>query len=329
MANGLCYLFTGPEIGERQGAVQSVRQSITKTYGVAPEEQSFYASENPISDIVSVLRNSSLFCDARLILIKNAECIKKKDDVELLAGYLIQPQEDTFLILISDEIGIDKKLEAVIPKDQKKIFWELFENRKTEWVMNFFRRSGFQIHPDAVETILELVENNTEALRQECSRLILFLDKSIPISAEKVEQLLAHTREESAFTLFSQIALGDQEKGLEIVHTLLNSKESPQALFAGLAWCFRKLLDYLGLVQARQLNDFELKKIGLASPRAQRDYREAAKRYDTQGALKALSLIAEGDVQLRSAGSALEQVLMDIYLSKIFNFASRHAFAAK
>ncbi|MCA1949878.1 MAG: DNA polymerase III subunit delta [Treponema sp.] len=327
MAKGLCYLFTGPEIGERQDAVQAVRQEITKKYGLAPEEQSFYASETPISDIVSVLRNSSLFSDARLILVKNAEYIKKKDDIELLASYLVQAQEDTFLILISDEIGIDKKLEAAIPKDQKKIFWELFENRKTEWVTAFFRRSGFQIQSDAVETILELVENNTEALRQECSRLVLFLDKAEPISAEKIEQLLAHTREESAFTLFTQIALGDREKGLEIVHTLLNSKESPQALFAGLAWCFRKLLDYLGLVQTRQLNDFELKKIGLASPRAQRDYREAAKRYDTQRALKALSLITEGDIQIRSAGSALEHILIDIYISRIFDLASQHTLA--
>ena len=128
MAKGLCYLFTGPEIGERQDAIQRIRQELTKKYGASPEEQSFYASETAVSDIVSVLRNGSLFSDVRLILVKNAESIKKKEDVELLGAYIAQPQEDTTLILISDEIGIDKKLEAAIPKEQKKIFWELFEN---------------------------------------------------------------------------------------------------------------------------------------------------------------------------------------------------------
>lgn len=327
MAKGLCYLFTGPEIGERQDTIQKIRSELTKQYGTAPEEQSFYASETAVSDIVSVLRNGSLFSDARLILIKNAELIKKKEDVELLASYLAQPQEDTSLILISDEIAIDKKLEAAIPKEQKKIFWELFENRKTEWVTSFFKRAGFQILPDAVETILELVENNTEALRQECSRLTLFLDKNIPIRAELVEQYLAHTRQESAFSLFSQIALGDREKSIEILHTLLDSKESPQAIIAGLTWSFRKLADYLALVNTGQLNDFELKKIGLASLRAQRDYKEAAKRYTSRTTMRALAMLAEWDIQLRSMGTALESVLMDIYLLKIFDLSSQHTLA--
>jgi len=322
MAKGLCYLFTGPEIGERQDAIQKIRSELTKQYGTAPEEQSFYASETAVSDIVSVLRNGSLFSDARLILIKNAESIKKKEDIELLGGYIAQPQEDTTLILVSDEIAIDKKLEAVIPKEQKKIFWELFENRKTEWVSSFFKRAGFQIQPDAVETILELVENNTEALRQECSRLTLFLDTHVPVSAELVEQYLAHTRQESAFSLFSQIAQGDREKSLEILHTLLDSKESPQAIIAGLTWSFRKLADYLALVNTGQLNDFELKKIGLASSRVQRDYKEAAKRYTPRSTMRALALLAEWDIQLRSMGTALQSILIDIYLLKIFDLSS-------
>jgi DNA polymerase-3 subunit delta len=329
MAQGICYLFTGPEIGERQDTIQKIRQEITKKYGSAPEEQSFYASETAVPDIVSILRNSSLFSEARLILIKNAESIKKKEDIELLAGYITQPQEDTTLILISDEIGIDKKLEAVFPKEQKKIFWELFDNRKTEWVVSYFKRAGFTIQPDAVETILELVENNTEALRQECSRLILFLDKNQPVTADLIEQYLAHTRQESAFSLFTQIALGDREKSLEILHTLLDAKESPQAIIAGLSWSFRKLADYLALAEEGQLNDFELKKIGLGSLRSQRDYREAAKRYNTPSTMRALALLAEWDVQLRSMGTGIEPVLMDIYLLKLSDLSSQHTLALR
>ncbi|AEJ20683.1 DNA polymerase III subunit delta [Gracilinema caldarium] len=324
MAQGLCYLFTGPEVGEQQDTIQYIRQELTKKYGSTPEEQSFYASETTVSDIVSILRNGSLFSDARLILVKNAEYIKKKEDVELLSGYMTQPQEDTTLILISEEIGIDKKLEATIPKEHKKIFWELFDNRKTEWVVTFFKRSGYNIQPDAVEAILELVENNTAALRQECSRLTLFLDKNKPVSADQIEQYLAHTRQESAFSLFSQIALGEREKSLEILHTLLDAKESPQAIIAGLTWSFRKLADFLALASTGQLNDFELKKIGLASPRAQRDYREAAKRYTIHSTMQALALLAEWDVQLRSMGTAIESILMDIYLLKLSDLSSQH-----
>ena len=327
MATGQCYLFTGPEIGERQDAVQAIRQELTKKYRTPPEEQSFYPSETAISEIVSILRNGSLFSDARLFLLKSAELIKKKEDIALLSAYLIQPQEDTILILISDEIGIDKKLEQAIPKEQKKIFWELFENRKTDWVDNFFRRAGFKIQTEAIETILELVENNTEALRQECSRLILFLDPAIPVTSELIEQYLAHTRQESAFTLFSQIALGEREKSLEILHTLLDSKESPQAIIAGLSWSFRKLLDYLTLVETKHVNELELKKIGLSSRKAQKDYREASRLFNSHGAMKALAILAEWDIQLRSMGSAVESILMDIYLLRIFDLSCQQRLA--
>ncbi|MFQ3546716.1 MAG: DNA polymerase III subunit delta [Termitinemataceae bacterium] len=322
MAQGQCYLFTGPEIGERQDAINDIRKRLGKIYGATPEEQSMYASETPVADMVSLIKNGSLFSEVRLFIIKNTELIKKKDDVELLKSCIEHPQDDTTIICISDEIGIDKNLEQAFPKENRRIFWELFENKKEEWVTTFFRRQGYIIQQEAVETILELVENNTEALRQECGRLTLFFDKAQPITAENIEHYLAHTREESAFTLFSHIARGDLSKSIETLHTLVASKESPQAIIAGLVWCFRKLLDYLTLREQGQTTDLELKKIGLASKKALQDYVAAAKRYTTDSALKALAFLADWDLELRSLGNALESVLVDIYLIKIYNCSS-------
>jgi len=254
-------LFLGPEIGEKADAISDIRSKLTKEFGSEPETHSFYAGETETTEIVSVLRNASLFSDARLILIKNAEQLKKKEDIELLTGYIKAPEENTSLILISDEISIDKTIESAVTANAKKIFWELFENRKQQWIRAYFTRAGYSIDEDAIENILELVENNTEALRRECSHLLLFTKDTKHISAELVEQCLSHTREESAFTLFSRICEGNPTKSLETLHTLLSAKQSPQAIFAGLSWCFRKLADYLRLKESGIINDFELKKL--------------------------------------------------------------------
>jgi len=317
MAKGTCYLYLGSELGERQDAIAALRADLTQKTGSPPEEHRFYAGEDPVSDMVSLLRNGSLFSDARLVLIKNADLIKKKEDTELLAAYLAAPQEDTVLVLISEANSVDKRLEAAIPKEAKRVFWELFENRKTEWIASFFRREGYPISAEGIEAILELVENNTDALRRECSHLILFQKKGTPITADLVETYLSHTRAESAFTLFSRIAEGDLTRGIETLHTLLAAKEAPQAILAGLTWCFRKLYDYLVLSAAGTPGDFELRKIGLASPKARRDYAQAARRLDTAAVRHCLALTADFDILFRSLGSSVEDLLMDLYVYQV------------
>ena len=197
----------------------------------------------------------------------------------------------------------------------------LLEDRKTEWVESFFRRGGCRIDAGGIEAILELVENNTDALRRECSKLMLFMGDRI-IGGADVEKWLSHTREESAFTLFSRIAAGDLSKGIESLHALLAARETPQAILAGLAWCFRKLRDYLALTASGGAGETGMRKIGLASPKARSDYTLAADRYDMDAAEECLSLTAEYDMLVRSRGAGLEPVLMDLYLCKIYGRAS-------
>jgi DNA polymerase-3 subunit delta len=320
MAKGNCLLFLGPELGEKEEAVAEVRRGLAGGKGREnpPEETSFYAGETAVTLMVSALRNGSLFAESRLFFIKNADLIKKKEEAELLASYLGNPQEDTTLILISEAAGLDKRLEKAVPPSAKKVFWELDPGRKAEWVAGFFRRGGYSIEREAVETILELVENNTGALGRECSRLMLFLGKDAPIRAEDVEKWLSHTREESAFTLFSRIAAGDLTKSLESLHALLAAKEAPPVvILAGLAWCFRTLRDYLALTRGGPVDEFEYKKIGLGSRTKRKDYAEAARRY--RSADPCLALIAGYDIRLRAAGSAAETPLMDFFIYKLFS----------
>ncbi|MDR0597436.1 MAG: DNA polymerase III subunit delta [Treponema sp.] len=322
MSKGICHLFLGPEFGEKQDAINEIRRNLAERYGAPPEETSFYAGETPANDMVSALRNGSLFADSRLFFIKNAEALKKKDDLDLLASYMASPRDDTVLILLSDAAGLDKALEKAAG-GHKRIFWELFENKKAEWVANFFRRENFRIDDRAVNAILELVENNTDSLRRECSRLMLFLGTNREVGEAEVEKWLAHTREESAFTLFSRIAEGDLTRSLEIARALLAAKEAPVAILAALASCFRKVRDYAALTAAGVSDDGEYKKIGAGSAysRVRKDYAAAGKRYGVSGACACLSLTAGFDMRIRSAGAGFEPILMDLYVYEIIRKA--------
>jgi len=314
------YIFLGPEIGKKQDAIEDIRKKFAK--GGSLDEFSFYASETPALKIAEAVQNHSLFAQSRLFIVKNADQFKKKDEISLIASCMEELESDSVMILVSDEFKLAAGLDNCCPSANRKIFYEMFENQKTEWVQSFFRREGRSITSDGVDLILEMVENNTDALRRECSRLMLFLPKDRPIEAEDIEKWLSHNREESAFTLFSRIATGDAPKAIETLHTLLAAKESPIAILAALASCFRKLRSYLVLFrEGKADNSFELKKIGLSHPKAKSDYTLASRRYNAVAVDACLALTAEYDVLTRSSGAALESVLMDTYVLKVMGRA--------
>ena len=314
------YTFLGPELGKKQDAVNAIKKKLE-----GAETSVFYAGETSVSTISDTLLNINLFADLRIVIVKNAELIKKKDEIELLVSCIKNIEENTTLILLSDEIKLAATLDDTVPKANRQVFYEMFEREKNEWVRQFFNREGYNIDKDCITAILEMVENNTEALKRECSRLIYFLPKDHPLKIEDIEKWLSHNREESAFTLFSRIAAGDLSKALESLSVMLAAKESAQSILAGLAWCFRKLGDYLSLLETGGAgNSFELKKIGLSSPKAKDDYSAAATRYDTGSVEACLALTAECDVLLRSPVAALEKVLMDRYILALINAGRRN-----
>jgi len=315
------YIFLGPEIGKKQDEIGQIRKKLSESGSF--EETAFYAGETPITNIVNTIQNHSLFAQSRLFIIKNAEQIKDKKEVKLTASCMKELEPDTVLILVSDEFRLSAGLDDACIRENRRVFYEMFEREKSAWVRSFFQRAGCGIDPSGVDAILELVENNTDAMQRECSRLVFFLPKDRPAGAQDVEQWLSHNREESAFTLFARIASGDSSKAVESLHTLLAAKESPIGILAGLAWSFRKLRDYLALSENGEPDNFELKKIGLSAI-TKNNYAAASRRYSIRDVENCLAVTAEYDILARASGPALEGTLMDVYLLKIMNLDKRN-----
>lgn len=307
------WLFTGPEIGERNEAVQQLKAQAIKTHG-DPEMHTVYAGDTPFGELVSLLQNGSLFSSARFVTLRNAELIKKKEDISQLVSWAEEScgRDDVYLVLISDEIGVDKKVEACVAKERKRIFWELFDDRKEQWITAFFRKEGYRIEPEAVSAILETVENNTDALRTACSRLMLFFDNDHGITEDDIITHVSHNREENAFTLFDALTHRDAEAALAIIEKISLSKDSsPVQVIAGVTYCFRRLADWHRLASRGVHDEFGLKKAGFSGKRALSQYRRAADVWDASAVSRVLALLAETDRDLRASGTAVHRILLD------------------
>jgi DNA polymerase-3 subunit delta len=127
------------------------------------------------------------------------------------------------------------------------------------------------------------------------------------------------------YTLFSRIAAGDKTKSVESLHTLLGAKEKAQSILAGLGRCFYRLRDYIALAAHGLPDFFELKKIGITSPKAKDDYFAAARRYNYEAAGTCIALTAEYEILTRSAEAVFEPILLDAYLLKVMGMGHYRA----
>lgn len=325
------FLYTGPEFGQKNDAIDQLKKKHAKQYGNI-DNYAFYVSETKLNDIFSLLQNGSLFSSGRFAVIKNAEQIKKKEDLALIEEWIKIAKTDasTCIVFVSDENAVDKKLSNLIPKENQKIFWELFDNQKEAFVQNFFKSMGLKIETEAIESLLDLIENNTEAIKRNCERFAYLFPEGSLISQKNIEDVLVHTREESAFTLFDALVESNQNEkerlssALDILQNILQTK--PRAgiqIIAGLNYCFRKLILWHQLHENSRPTDFDLKIKGFSSKRAQNQYRKAQNLWTIQEVSLVLALLSKTDMELRSANAALENSLM---MSLVYGICKKRDF---
>ena len=318
------YLFTGPEFGERNDAIENLKNSVSKKFG-SVDNYLFYASETPVNEFMSVLQNESLFSEATFITVKNAETIKKKDEIEIILNWIKNVKsENAVLVLVSDEISVDSKIEKAVPSSNQKKFWEMYEDKKLPWLQNYFSKNGYTLTEDAGNLILSLIENNTQSLKAECSKFFICFPKGTKITEETVDKILTHTREENAFSLFDTMSNSQKtpqerfQNSLEILQKIRLSKENSSVMIiAGLSSCFRKLSLWHKLRLEGKNDDFNLKINGFSSAKIKKQYLSASKNWTSGETSAILSILAETDMNIRSGGTLLENTLLEKALYEI------------
>lgn len=318
------YLFTGPEFGERNDAIENLKNSVSKKFG-SVDNYLFYASETSVNEFMSVLQNESLFSEATFITVKNAETIKKKDEIEIILNWIKNVKsENAVLVLVSDEISVDSKIEKAVPSSNQKKFWEMYEDKKLPWLQNYFSKNGYTLTEDAGNLILSLIENNTQSLKAECSKFFICFPKGTKITEETVDKILTHTREENAFSLFDAMSNSQKtsqerfQNSLEILQKIRLSKENSSVMIiAGLSSCFRKLSLWHRLRLEGKNDDFNLKINGFSSAKIKKQYLSAAKNWTSGETSAILSILAETDMNIRSGGTLLENTLLEKALYEI------------
>ncbi len=309
------YILAGPEAGRRSAFVDELRKSISAADHQAPEEHHLYASDTPLGELLALLRNGSLFSSRRLVEYRGAELIHTNDDLADLIAYIKAPSEDAVLLLETEAFYLDKPLEAAVGKDRKKTFYELFENEKPRWLKAKLRESGLDIDDDGIETMLELIENDTEELEAACSRLAILFQPGTVLRGSDIEAALSRNRQEDAFSLFARMAGDEPVWALETLDTVLADRQGGAVqILAALVWSFRRLLSLERLIADGEYFETACLKCGIRAKGLQALQRKAMERYPAADCERIIRFASDMDGRIRAGGSGQERLLLQLFI---------------
>jgi DNA polymerase-3 subunit delta len=322
------YLLLGPETGAKETALREIRDQLRQQHGDQLELVRFYPFECEAGELTQALFNSSLFSDHRLVILSQAEGANASLMKEIL-DYLERPTEGSTLVLISNDLYLSSKISKLVPKANTQTFYDLLEREKGDWIRTYFRKLGIMITADAVDTLIDISEDNTQELRTICSQLGLFwqiADKGRPIEEEDVDTYVFHSRQEDAFTLFPLMARGDLRQSLRSLAVILGSGESqtPILLLRGLLWQFRRLLS-IQEAMAGGSNEFDAfgqasvlgKPNSIRRPKDKTTYRNAVRRWDLNQTQAIIAALVEADLNIKEGGTELTQLLFERLVHQI------------
>ncbi len=311
------FLLLGPEIGEKAEFVARIRARLEEANGPA-ETSRHYAFEMDLDSVAADLRTESLFSSARLVQILNVEQFSKKDQFETLAHIVLSSGPSKAVVLISDEVRVDKRLDALVAGDQKRIFWELFEDKKQRWVASYLKKLGYGIDGEALELFVELVAGNTIEMGAECDHLVTMLPGKREVTSEDVERYIYHSRDETLFTLFNALLSGDAARSLSILAKLhLSGGSQSSSLGSGLVRLFTELLNFRMAVDSGVAPDTYFRQNKILGKRRRSDMQNGARRYSAGDLLSILSGLADYEETVRSIGSGLSYCLLELVILAI------------
>ena len=193
----------------------------------------------------------------------------------------------------------------------------MFESRKQDWVISFFRKKSLTIDGGAVQLLLDMVENDTESMKNACEKLSFYFKEGTRITEEDIENFLYHSKEENVFSLFAKMCKRDLEASLEVLSSIFLAKEThPVQLLSGLLWQFKNLLSLSVLLSRDTPQDQALLTSNIRGKKNRTTYLEGSRNYSMIELQQIISLTEEYDHRLRTVRAEMFVSIVEMFVYK-------------
>ncbi len=331
----LITFLLGPEEGLKREKVAEIKNELLSTYPDL-ETHNYYPQDADEDDLIHVLYDSSLFSTHRLIIIRHYEEVTKDSKVNNdLVEFLSGPTDDVTILVLSTSASTytisQKVLNKIDTKNDVIYFYELYDNQKRNWIVNYFRKNGLNITSDAVEVLLEMVDNNTDDMRHSTENLTIFLKAKgyTVVTENEITAYLQHTKSEDANSLFEYVACRNLEGALSCLHAiLLENKLASTSIISTLTMRFRQLESMkaemkngesidgaIANIKTLKVNDFSFS--SLTRKKDKDTMKLASRNYNEIAINSIISLLLKADNEIKALQTDLLIPALEYYINLI------------
>lgn len=275
-----------------------------------PEERDFnqtilYGSDTNASDVASACRRFPMMAPRQLIVVKEAQMIKKLDD---FGNYFDHIVDTTILVLCFSGKSADKRT-SFYKKALKA--GEVFESQKIgedavpKWIEGYFASLGKSIEPKAALLLAEYAGNDLRKIALEAEKLIRAVEVDREkITVDDIEKNVGISREFNITELTNALAAKDARKAFKIAYYFGESpKRYPIQMTLGFLFFFFSKVELIhahSMKMGSRPNMAEAaKRAGLFSSYAI-PYIKAAQNFPLRKTMKIISSIRECDYKSKS-----------------------------
>jgi DNA polymerase-3 subunit delta len=262
----------------------------------------FYGEDTTIPAIIETARRFPMMSSHQVIIVKEAQSLKKIDDLVL---YIEKPLQSTILVFSYKYRAVDKRTKLYKALESHAVYFEsarLRDYQVPAWIEKYLMTQGIKTDPSSCAMLTEYLGTDLHKIVNELNKLIITLPAEKPVvNVSLIEKNIGISKDYNNFEL--QKAVGERNilKANMIVHYFAdNPKDNPVTLsVASLFSYFSKLLKYHYLTDKSKNNVAAVLKI---NPYFVRDFEISASKYNVLKTVKTISLLRTYDMKSKGFG---------------------------
>ena len=176
-----------------------------------------------LSDLIDLAYTFPFGSDKKLLIVKNFENYNNKKQ---LIDYINDPSETTILIIANYGNISNLISEPYKTLKAKEFIFEARELKGAElenWVKKRAGQLGFNITPESVKAVVEIVGEDKSLLEMQLQKFSSFIGEKKEIDVEDIKKLSSATKEYSIFDLLNSLGKGNLAGTHKVINNLLDN----------------------------------------------------------------------------------------------------------
>ncbi len=177
-----------------------------------------YGRETDIATIVSMAKRFPMMASHQVILVKEAQNIKKIDE---LLSYVENPQPSTILVFCYKYGKVDGRKKVIQRIKKSHVLFEskkLYDNQISPWINSFLKSKGYNISPTASLILSEYLGSDLSKISNEVEKLIIDADKSKTIDENDIQDKIGISKDFNVFELQKSLGNKNVVKSNQIIN---------------------------------------------------------------------------------------------------------------